>query len=215
MSPGQQQRHAEVGLEVPNRTQLPAVDDLLHPRGQRVVAVVESLDENPTGLHCCGGHLPGFFRIRGQWLLAEHVLSRAQRSDRPLGMKTVGEWNVDCIDFRILDQRVVRFVKPRYPLLLSEGAGSGRVACGHGNHADLRHRARRPDDGHRGDARSTEHSDPQRGVIRHVETRCPGRAKGVIPVRKPLPASASSQNILKASRRDGPSLSRHWAGSAG
>jgi len=67
-------------------------------------------------------------------------------------------------------------------MLLSENAGSGRVACGDGNHVGLRHCVRRPDDGRGGYARSAEHSYPQRGDIRHVETRCSGSAENLIPV---------------------------------
>ena len=157
------QREAERGLHPPDRAQLAALDDLAHALRERVVPVVERLHHDEPGARRDRRHRFGFRGVRRERLLAEHVLARLQRRDRPLGMEPVGQRVVDRIDLGIGEERRVRVVHGRDPVLRREGLGAAAIAGRHRSHlgfgvvaGGLDHPARR-------DARRAEDADPDRG----------------------------------------------------
>jgi hypothetical protein len=74
----------------------------------RVVPVHEGLHQDPLLLV---GDVEGrlrVVRVPSQRLLAEDVLARPQRVDRPLDVHRVRERDVDRVDVRVREQRFVR-----------------------------------------------------------------------------------------------------------
>src|SRR5262249_47993922 len=59
--------------------------------------------------------------VRCDRFFAEHVLSRAQRDDRPLAMMRIGQGIVDHVDFGIVDDLLVGVVNP------SDAMGGGKI----------------------------------------------------------------------------------------
>ena len=54
-----------------------------------------------------GDHLCGFIDGARQRLFAQHMLTGGGRLERELGMLVVGQRNVDGVNVRIADQRLV------------------------------------------------------------------------------------------------------------
>ena len=173
---GDQHGKAQTRLHVANLAELPAVDDLLHPGGQRVVAPVEGLDEDAPGLLRRLGHALGFLGVGGHRLLAQHVLARLQRSKRPLAVQAVGQGVVDGVDFGVGEEPVVVAMNAGNPLLAGELPRPGLVARRDGHDLGLRNPPRRPDHRHRRDPCGSEDSDSK---------GCIGVHRGVIPITDP------------------------------
>src|SRR5258708_37226372 len=55
-----------------------------------------------------GAHALGLRRIQRQRLLAEHVLARLERADGPRLVVAVDERDVDRVDLRVVEKRIVR-----------------------------------------------------------------------------------------------------------
>jgi hypothetical protein len=104
---------------------------------------VERLYEHAPGLVRGVRHALRFVGVRGQRLLAQHVLAGAKGSDRPLAVEGVGERVVDGVDLRVRQQGVVALVDAGDPVLARELASSLGVAGCDGHDLDLRHPARR------------------------------------------------------------------------
>ena len=69
-------------------------------------------------------------------LLAQHVLARFRRSNRPRHMQMIRQWNVHRLDFRILQQFFVRSIRARNPQLPCRILGLPQIP-----RRDCRHRA--------------------------------------------------------------------------
>ena len=52
-------------------------------------------------------HPAGLLRSHAEWFLAEDRLARLERGDRPLGVQTVGQRDVDGLDLRVRDDLLV------------------------------------------------------------------------------------------------------------
>jgi polyphosphate kinase 2 len=154
------QREAQGGLHVPELTEL-AGHDLLHPAGQRVVAVVERLHHHPAGRPRGVGDLGRFGLVRGERLLAQHVLARGEGPQRPRGVQRVRQRVVDRVHVGIGDQGLVRLVHHGDAVLGGEPAGPGRVPGRDRGHQHLGHQAGRRDQRARGDPGSAERAHPQ------------------------------------------------------
>lgn len=79
-------------------------------------------------------NLPRLEGVAGQRLLAEHVLTGAQRGYVPLSVLGVDQGVVDEIDIGVLDQVQVRVVDPPDTACLGEGRGPLRIPCRDGDH---------------------------------------------------------------------------------
>ena len=134
---------AECGLHALDGAELAALDDLAHAHGERVVPVVERLHHDEAGARRNGGNLLGFVRVRGERLLAQHVLACLERGDRPLRVEPVGQRVVDRVDLGIGEERGVRVVHRRNSVLRRELIGSGAVAGRQRSYFGLGVRARR------------------------------------------------------------------------
>ena len=66
-------------------------DELEHAREQRVVAVVERLHHDLARARGGVGDRLRFGGVRGERLLAQHVLAGLERGDRPLTVQAVGK----------------------------------------------------------------------------------------------------------------------------
>ena len=120
------QNHARCGA--PGRAR-PMRDDLEHPRGERMVAIVEGLHHDELRSVRCGGDLLGLGGVGGERLLAEHVLAGGDRRQRPAAVQAVRQRVVDRVDRRgrraaphSLDRRAARHAFPRTPGLAARRA---------------------------------------------------------------------------------------------
>ena len=125
--------------ELPDRS---AFDELDEPVRLRVVAIHERFAEETTRpLSGIEGprHL---VRPAVERLLAEDVLSRLERADRPLHVHRVRQRDVDRLDVCVLEQRVVRAVRALDAPLARVRLGTALVAAGNGDQIDLLRRLR-------------------------------------------------------------------------
>ena len=155
-------RGAQPGLQVVQPPELTRFDDLPHAVGQRMVAVVEGLedDQAPVGGGGRGlGHGDGLGRVGGEGLLAQDVLSGGQRSQRPRRVEAVRERDVDGVDVGVADDRLVGVGDPGDPVPGGEGDGPGPIAGRHHLDDHLRVRGRRSDEGGRGDPRRAQDAE--------------------------------------------------------
>jgi hypothetical protein len=67
-----------------------AIYFLPQPTGARVMRPEKAVHQGHTFSSAHRHHLPGFFGIRGDWLLAQHMLSRFRGTNRPGSVQTVG-----------------------------------------------------------------------------------------------------------------------------
>ncbi len=81
--------------------------DLARAEPLRMVPDHEGFRGVPAGARRSGGDRLGLRGIEADRLLAEHVLAGLQRTDGPRRMKMIGQGNVDRIDRRVGDQRLV------------------------------------------------------------------------------------------------------------
>ena len=170
------QREAQRGLDPPDRAELAAVDDLAHAVRERVVPVVERLHHDEAGARRDRGDVFGLLRVRGERLLAQHVLAGLERGDRPLRVQPVRERVVDRVDVGIGDERRVGVVHLRDAVLRRERVGPAAIA--RRDRADRRFAdvARGLDHGRRRDARRAEDADPNgRPSRRTVRSPSDGR----------------------------------------
>ena len=144
-----------------DRAELAAVDDVAHALRERVVAVVERLHDDETRARRDRGNRFGFLRVRGERLLAQHVLARLERGDRPLRVQPVGQRVVDRVDVRIGDAASAydscTFAMPCFDANASARARSRAATADHLGFVDV---ARGFDHGRGRDARRAEDSDP-------------------------------------------------------
>ena len=109
------------------------VDERHHSRGQRLVAVHEALFDDHAGRGGRGGDAIDVVRIERQWLFAEHVLAGGDRGERPRHVIGIGQRNVDRVDGRIVEQRLVTGNGARDRPFARVGFGARAVAAGHGD----------------------------------------------------------------------------------
>jgi hypothetical protein len=88
-------------------------DELADGDPRRMVAVHERLHQQDPGLVGRGDHPLRVGDRQRQRLLAQDVLARAGGGDRPLGVKVVGERDVDGVDVLVGEQCLVRAVDAR------------------------------------------------------------------------------------------------------
>ena len=72
-------------------------------------------------------------RIECQRLFAEHVLARCDRGKRPRDVIGIGERNVNRVDARIVEQRLVSGDRARDRPFARVGFGARALAAGHGD----------------------------------------------------------------------------------
>ena len=163
------QREAQRGLDVAQRAELTAADDLDHPPGERVVAPMEGLHEDETGLPRNRRELFRLRSIRGERLLAQHVLAGLERSRGPRRVQTVRQRVVDRVDVGRADQRLVIGIHVRHAVLGRELLGPRSVSRRDRDDLGLPHMGRRLDHRRGRNARRTEHTDPH--DIHHATLR--------------------------------------------
>jgi hypothetical protein len=139
------ERDAHRRLDTLERADLAAGDDVVHPLRQRVVPVVERLHHHEPGAVGRRRDLLGFGGVRGERLLAQDVLARRDRLQRPLRVQSVRQRVVDRVDIRISDDVVVRRVHLGDLVLVGELLGPGRVTGGDRHHLGLAQTPRRLD----------------------------------------------------------------------
>src|SRR4029079_11438066 len=112
--------------EPPDR---PALDELLEAPRLRVVPVHECLHENPAGLL---GGVEGPLDVlwmAAERLLAEDVLARLERLDRPLDVHGVRQRDVHGLDFWIREEILVAPVGALDPAVPCVGLRSAEIAA--------------------------------------------------------------------------------------
>ena len=155
----QEEGNAEDHLDVAQAAELARVDDLPHPRRQRMVSPVKRFAEQLAGALGRLGHARGLRGVGGQRLLAEHVLACLERTDRPCAVQAVRQRIVDGVDLGIGEQRLVGRVRAWEAVLGRELLGSRAVARGDRRNDDVRDVARRANQRHRRDPRGSENAD--------------------------------------------------------
>ena len=83
----ERRRSGEDGLSVPYRTQAARGEEIPDPGAQRVVVVVERLNGPPSRPLRRRDDALGLSGVPGERFLAEHMLARFERGDRPLGVQ--------------------------------------------------------------------------------------------------------------------------------
>jgi hypothetical protein len=156
------QREAEGGLQPAYLSQLAAVHDLQHPLGQRVITPVERLHDHQPGAVRGLRHLGRLGRVGREGLLAQHVLTRLQGEQRPLGVQRVRQRDVDRVDIAVGQQVSVTVVGHRYAVPPGEGRRPGRITGRDGVAGGVGRLAGRLDQRGECDVGGTEAADPQR-----------------------------------------------------
>ena len=105
------------------------------------------------------GHALRFLRVRGERLLAEHVLARFERGDRPFGVQTVRQRVVDRVDVRVGEQCRIRIVHRCDAVLRRERVGPAAIAGRNRNDFRFADVAGGFDHGGRRDTRRAENAD--------------------------------------------------------
>src|SRR5581483_5113398 len=136
------ERVAEGGADEPHRPDRALVDQLAQAPRLRRVAVHERFRDEQPGLLGRVEHGLRLLRVGGQRLLAEHVLAGLERPDRPLAVERVRQRDVDRLDVRILEQRLVRAVGALDPPLARECLRPPPLAARDRDQVDLRRRLR-------------------------------------------------------------------------
>jgi len=106
-------QEAERRPDQPELADRALVDELLQPLRLRMVAVHERLHQDPP--RSAGGVEGALDLLRPpvERLLAEHMLSGLERAHRPLDVQRVRQRDVDRVDVRILEERLIRAVRGR------------------------------------------------------------------------------------------------------
>ena len=97
-------------------------------------AVHERLHEQDAGVAGRRDHPLGIGRGQGQWLLAQDVLARLDRGERPLQVEVVREGDVDRVDVRVGEEALVRIVRARDCQLARDPLRDLAVARGDRHH---------------------------------------------------------------------------------
>ncbi len=150
------------GLDVLDGAEVALLHQRAHAVCERVVAVVERLHHHEPGAVGDRGHLFGLGGVVGEGLLAEHVLARLERGDRPLRVQTVGQRVVDGVDVGIGEQVGVGVEDARDAVLGGVGVGAAAVTRGDRDHLGILRVAGGLDDRGGRDARGAEDSDADR-----------------------------------------------------
>ena len=164
---GKRNRQAHVGFDVAHRAELAALDDLLHARGEGVIAPVECLDELAARAARGLGHALGLVGVGREGLLAQHVLAGLEGANGPVAVEPVGQRIVDGVEVAVGEEGVVVRVDHRNAVLRGELPRPARVACRHGGDLHLGHLPSRPQQCHRRDAGGPEHADAEGGQVAH------------------------------------------------
>ena len=133
---------------------------IAHAVRERVVPVVERLHHDEPSTRRDRGDLLGFLRVRGERLLAQHVLAGLERGDGPFGVEPVGERVVDRVELGIGEERGVRVVHLRDAVLGRERVGAAAVSGRYGSDDGFVAIAGGLDRGRRRDAGRAEDADP-------------------------------------------------------
>ncbi len=163
---GVEQAIGEEGLDRPRRTDCAGVGELTRAPPLRMEAHHERLGDQLAGPVARGDQRLGFLRVERDRLLAQHVLARLQRADRPRDVQLVGQRIVDRLDRRIGEQFVVGAVGLGDPVRRRRRLGLGEVA--RGDRVDARNLAllHAGDDPLETDIRGAEHAP--RDFTRHL-----------------------------------------------
>ncbi len=133
---------AEGGADEPQAADRAGPDELHQARGLRVMAIHERLHEQTVVALGQVERRPHVGLAAAQRLLAQHVLARLQRPAGPLQVQRVGQRDVDGVDVRIGQQRLIAVVGALDPALRGVPLGPPSVTAGDGQHrgaARLRH----------------------------------------------------------------------------
>ena len=138
-----------------------AVGEQRHqPLHQRVVEVVEPLEQHQRPAPRQVAHLGGLGGVAGERLLGQDVLPGEDRRPVPGRVQAVGERVVDRLDLGIGDHVGVRRVDPLDAVGLGERLGPVPVTRGDRDESRPGGRGG-ADDGQLADAGRPQHSDPQ------------------------------------------------------
>ena len=126
---------------------------------ERVVAPVERFHHDEAAPACRVRDRLGLALVRRERLLAEDVLLRGDRAERPLGVEGVRKRVVDRVDVRIGEQRLVALGDLGDAVLARILGGPRGVARCDRDDLDVVHLARRLEERERRDPRRAEHAD--------------------------------------------------------
>ena len=130
------------------------------PAGHRVEEVVEPLQHGHTSRRGGGGHPNRLGMIAGKGLFTQHRLARRDGGEIPRCVQCVGQWVVDHVDLRVVDDVLVGVQHALDAVLVGEGLGAAAVPGRHGHQA-VAEFDRGTDDRHLRDPGRAEHPDAQ------------------------------------------------------
>ena len=162
------QREAHRRADLPDGPEVVAVGDGAHAFGQRVIAVVESLDDGDAR---CGGSIGDLPRLGGvgrERLFAQHMLARGDRRQGPFGVQPIGERVVDGVDLRVGDEVGIRRQHPCDAVLVGVALGAFGVTGRDGHDVDVRNAAGGLHHRRRGNLGRAQNADPQPILRRHA-----------------------------------------------
>ncbi len=134
---------------------------------QRMIAVVERLAENLPALPRRLRHPLSLDRIGRERLLAQHVLARSQRRNRPFAVQRIRQRIVDNVEAGIIDKIVVGRDHSRDPVSVGEFARPLRIARRDRDYFSLGHILRRLNQCVRRNPRRTKNSKPKWTLFCH------------------------------------------------
>ena len=111
---------------------------------------------------------------QGERLLAQDVLAGPSRGDRPFGVQVVGQRDVDRVDVRVGEERLVGAVGPRDPELGRRPPPRARLARGDREDLAARRTAHPRDDLAKGDVGRREDAPARRSAVGSIASPCVG-----------------------------------------
>ena len=109
---GTVEEERERAVDQPQLAEVAAVRELQRTPDLRVVQVHERLDRDPLGVRGDARDRVDVFGPERKRLLAQDVLARLERADRPRHVQVIRQRDVDDVDIRIRHERVVRVIDP-------------------------------------------------------------------------------------------------------
>src|SRR4051794_23352645 len=94
------------------------MDDLEELRRLWMVAPHERLHQEAAGALCRSECPLGFGRVAGERFLAEHVLPRLERANRPFDVRSVRQRDIHSLEVAVREERFVAPVRTRNRLLV-------------------------------------------------------------------------------------------------
>mmetsp|Transcript_29647 Transcript_29647/g.58673 ORF Transcript_29647/g.58673 Transcript_29647/m.58673 type:complete len:247 (+) Transcript_29647:1372-2112(+) len=104
-----------------------ALDHVTHTGPLRVMHDHIGFRRQLAGRIARSNQIVKFTRLQGNRFFTKHMLARRQRLDCPCHMQVIGQRNIDRVNIRICQQRVIAVMDPQPWAKIGERCGLGRI----------------------------------------------------------------------------------------